>query len=98
MPRAFCNHIAAAIARIEALLGWLLTTSYDFDTASTGIQETESLRTRAANRKKATYASALTKGVYVLYGLLETKTPQKHFLYSADDKVLAAGVDKSSVS
>ncbi len=37
----------------------------------------------------------LTKGVYVLYGLLETKTPQGHFLHSADDKVPAAGMDKS---
>jgi hypothetical protein len=79
-PRTFCNHIAAAIARIEALLGWLLTTSFDFETASTGIQETESLRTKAANRKKATYASSLTKGIYVLYGVFETKTPQKHFI------------------
>jgi len=95
MPRTFCNHVAAAITRIKVLLGWLFTTSYDFDTASTGIQETESLRTKAA---KATYASALTKGVYVLYGLLETKTPQQHFLHSADDKVSAAGVDKSLVS
>ena len=88
MPRTLCNHIAAAITRIKVLLGWLLTTSYDFDTASTGIQETESLRTKAANRRKATYASALTKAVYILYGLLETNppSPQKYFLHSVDGR------------
>jgi hypothetical protein len=46
---------------------------------------------KASERKppieqKATYASALTKGVYVLYGLLETKTPQGYFRHSADDR------------
>jgi hypothetical protein len=52
MPRTPCNAIAATHCRIEASLDWLLTTSYGFDTASTGIQETESLRTKAADRRK----------------------------------------------
>ena len=95
MPRTFCNHIAAAIARIEALFGWLLTTSYDFDTASTGIQGSESLRTKATNGKKATYASALTEAVYVLYRLLEMKMPQKAH-HSADDRCQPQAWIKSS--
>jgi len=88
MPRTFCNYTAAAIARIEALLGWLLTTSYDFDTASTGIQEPKASERKPQIEKEATYASALTKAVYVLYGLLETNppSPQKYFLHSVDGR------------
>jgi hypothetical protein len=59
----------------ELSLDCFLTPSHDFDTASTGIQETESLRMKATNRRRVTYASVLTKGVYVLYKLLEAKTP-----------------------
>ena len=79
--------------RIEASLDWLLTTSYDFDTASTGIQETESLRTKATNRRKDLCERLDQRRLCPLQAVGgENAYAPKHFTHSANQRM--AGVNR----
>ena len=89
MPRTPGNAIAATHCRIEASLEWLLTTSYGFDTASTGIQETESLRTKATDRRKGGLYERLDQrrlGPLQAVGVENAYAP-KHFTHPANQRM-----------